>query len=308
MPAEPASGFWSDLAAHVQAWRDRAGTDRGAPAAPTAPPSVRGTSRRAWLFLGITFAVTWGAWGTLAAFTRAGTVSLDAPLGTALLIVGGSAPAAAAYLAAWRTPGAGPLRELTGRVLRLRAPPALWAVAIVGAPVVGLVSMTLSVLVTDVGWPGEFATTAALFTGLLATTVVFGGIEEVGWRGVLQPAVTARWRNLTAANLVIAGIWGLWHLPLFWVAGGSHADGSLLLFILAGIGYSAVMTWLYARTESVALCVIFHAGINAAAASGLAFGPDQTPGFAVQALVTLTAGTALLWFVASSHRRHEAHP
>jgi uncharacterized protein len=99
------------------------------------------------------------------------------------------------------------------------------------------------------------------------------------------------------ANLVVAGVWGLWHLPLFWVVGGSHEEGAFTLFTLAGIGYSAVMTWLYARTHSVALCVVFHAGINASAASGLAFGPGQLPGFAVQALVVVVAGTALLLWV-----------
>ena len=123
--------------------------------------------------------------------------------------------------------------------------------------------------------------------------VVFGGIEEVGWRGVLQPAATARW-NLLTANLVIAAVWTLWHLPLFWVVGTSQHAAPFGLFLLAGVGYSAIMTWLYARTHSAALCVLFHAGISAATAAGLAFAFSDLPGFAVQALVVAGVGVSLL--------------
>ena len=261
------------------------------------------TSRRSWWFLGVTFALTWGAWGPLAVLTRAATIDLEGASGTALLVLGGSAPAIGAYLAVWRTPEAGSLREFSQRVLRLRNPPALWVVAVAGATALGVASMTVAGLVTEVAWPGEPVATAGRFVGLLATSILFGGIEEIGWRGVLQPAVTVRCNRLVSANLVIAGVWGLWHLPLFWMVGGAHAEGSFPLFVIAGIGYSAVMTWLYARTHSVALCVVFHAGINAAAASGLAFGPDRTPGFGVQALVVAIAGIVLLLLAARSRAR-----
>jgi uncharacterized protein len=251
-------------------------------------------SPRVGLFLGVTFAGTWGAWGLLAALAHVGSTAVDQPTGIALFVLGGSAPTAAAYLAVWRTPTAGSLREFNRRVLRLRASPAVWGLAVLGAAAMGVASLILAGTVTEVVWPDAPGAAGGAFLALLLTSIVFGGIEEVGWRGVLQPAVTARWRHLVVANLVIAAVWGLWHLPLFWVVGGTHDDASFGLFVLAGIGYSAVMTWLYARTHSVALCVVFHAGINAAAASGLAFPPDAMPGFAVQAVVAFAAGTALL--------------
>jgi len=272
-------------------------------------------SRRVWLYLGVTFAVTWAAWGTLAALTQAGTISLDDPSAMVLLVVGGSAPTAAAYFAAWRTPGAGSLRELTRRVLRFRAPSGLWVVAVTGAVILGMASMALAGLLTDVAWPDAPAAAAGLFVGLLVVSIFFGGLEEVGWRGVLQHAATTRGSNLTTrgnnllvVNLVIAVVWGVWHLPMFWFVGGIHGDGSVGLFVLAGFGYSAVMTWLYARTHSVALCVVFHAGINAAATSGLAFSPNQMPGFTVQAVVAVIIGTALLLVVsARSDERSTPH-
>ena len=256
-------------------------------------------SRRVWLYLGVTFAVTWTAWGTLAALTQAGTIGPRDPSAVSLLVIGGSAPTVAAYFATWRTPGAGSLRELTRRVLDFRAPLGLWVVAVMGAAAIGMASMALAGLLADVAWPGAPAATAGLFVGFLATSIIFGGIEEVGWRGVLQHAATTRGDNLMVVNVVIAVVWGLWHLPLFWVVGGTHGDGSVALFVIAGFGYSAVMTWLYARTHSIALCVVFHAGINAAATSGLAFGVNQMPGFTVQAVVAVIVGVALLLVVSA---------
>ncbi len=263
-----------------------------------------GRSRRTWWFLGATFFVTWAAWWLLAALTSVGAVDPDEPLGFGLLVLGGTAPTVGAYLAVWRTPEAGTLREFTRRVFHLRVPPGLLAVAVFGAAGLGVVSLLIGGAITPTGWAGDPGRVALLFLGAFVTSIFFGGIEEIGWRGVLQPAVTDRF-GLVATNLVIAVVWAVWHLPLFWVVGEPHHDASFTLFLVAGIGYSAVMTWLYARTRSIALCVLFHAGINASAAAGLAFPIDETPGFAVQAAVLVTVGTVLL--AVSQRRRHRHH-
>jgi uncharacterized protein len=255
--------------------------------------AVGPNARRAWWFLGVTFVATWVPWWALAALSGAGGLRLDDPLGWTLLIVGGSAPTVAAYVAVWRTPEAGTLREFNGRVFRFRAPLGPWVVAVAGATVLGIAGMALAGLVTEVSWPDASWRVAATFLPVLASSIVFGGAEEVGWRGVLQPAVSARW-NLGVASLVIGTVWALWHLPLFWVVGGVHQGASFTSFLLAGIGYSAIMTWLYARTQSVMVCVVFHAGINGAATFGLAFTIADTYGYAVQAAVVLAVGTALV--------------
>ncbi|MGB4118105.1 MAG: CPBP family intramembrane glutamic endopeptidase [Polaromonas sp.] len=41
--------------------------------------------------------------------------------------------------------------------------------------------------------------------------------EELGWRGFALPAMQARlgWR---AASLVLGAVWGVWYLPLFFIA------------------------------------------------------------------------------------------
>ena len=256
--------------------------------------SVAGAQgRRVRRFLVGTFAVTWGAWWALAALTANGTLEAGGPAATALLILGGSAPTWVAYLAVWRSPGAGAVRDLTRRVLDVRVPVRLLVAAVLGAALLGLLSRALAALLDVAGWPSDPAGAAVVFVPAFATGIVLGGIEEVGWRGVLQPALRSR-HGLATTNLVIAAVWALWHLPLFWVVGDPRQGASFGLFALAGLGYSAVMTWLYDRTGSVAVCVLFHAGINAATAAGLSFAAADTPGFAVQAVVLAAFGSALL--------------
>jgi uncharacterized protein len=266
--------------------------------------SIGPRAERAWLFLGVTFVATWVPWWALAALSGVGGLGLEDPLGWSLLIVGGSAPTVAAYVAVWRTPEAGTLREFNGRVFRFRAPLGPWVVAVAGATVLGVVSMALAGLVIEVSWPDAPWRVAATFLPVLASSIVFGGAEEVGWRGVLQPALNDRW-NLDVAGLVIGMVWTLWHLPLFWVVGGMHPHASFTSFLLAGIGYSAIMTWLYARTQSVMVCVVFHAGINGAATSGLAFTIADTSGYAVQTAVVLAVGMALVHLAKGRIERSE---
>ena len=64
-------------------------------------------------------------------------------------------------------------------------------------------------------------------------------------------------------------------------------------FALAGVEYSGFMTWLYAKTTSILLCVLFHASINASAAMGIVVAMNHTKGhlycsiFAFMAVILL---------------------
>lgn len=49
---------------------------------------------------------------------------------------------------------------------------------------------------------------------LLANAFLLGGIEEIGWRGFLQPRLQERTSVLTA-GVGIGVVWWAWHLPLF---------------------------------------------------------------------------------------------
>jgi len=86
--------------------------------------------------------------------------------------------------------------------------------------------------------------------------------EETGWRGFALPRLQDRMGPLPA-SLVLGLIWGLWHLPLFFIPGNFHQHIPPVLFILQDVALSVVFTWLYNGTGGSLLLVhLFHAASN----------------------------------------------
>lgn len=87
--------------------------------------------------------------------------------------------------------------------------------------------------------------------------------EEFGWRGFLMPALSARmgWR---AASLIIGVVWGLWHLPLFFIAGTAQSLMPAPIFLINILAGSVVFGWLFERTQaSVLPALVLHTSLNA---------------------------------------------
>lgn len=91
--------------------------------------------------------------------------------------------------------------------------------------------------------------------------IVCGGSEELGWRGVLLPELLKRFSKIKS-TLILGTIWGLWHLPLFFIKGSPQENGNFIFFFMIGISLSFLLTVLYTRTKSMLLCILFHTFIN----------------------------------------------
>lgn len=94
----------------------------------------------------------------------------------------------------------------------------------------------------------------------LAFTLIF---EEIAWRGYLQRHLQdAQWSPL-AATLLVAGVWWLWHLPIYATAPAIAGRAWLIpLQYLFFINVSLVFTWSYHRTRSVWPVGVAHATWN----------------------------------------------
>jgi membrane protease YdiL (CAAX protease family) len=135
--------------------------------------------------------------------------------------------------------------------------------------------------------------------------------EELGWRGYALPRLERALGTL-GASLVIGTVWGIWHLPLWWLDGDFHAQIPFALFVAQDVALSVVMTWLFIRTGgSVLLVALFHA------ASNLTIGiapllPEQTAGsirplvFAVLLLGAAACVIAFHWTKPSGSDAAEA--
>ena len=70
-----------------------------------------------------------------------------------------------------------------------------------------------------VAFGGKFLTTSWYmpFT-LFCKAILFGGIEEIGWRYVFQPILQER-RSYIVSTLITFCAWGIWHFLYFYVEG-----------------------------------------------------------------------------------------
>ena len=105
---------------------------------------------------------------------------------------------------------------------------------------------------------------APLFTifVMIPLMLVGGGLEEAGWRYILQPELEKR-LPFTASTLIVSIIWWLWHLPLFFIQGVFQYGQNYLAFGINVLGLSFALASIRKITGSVWLCVLFHCLANA---------------------------------------------
>lgn len=95
---------------------------------------------------------------------------------------------------------------------------------------------------------------------LFVKALVFGGIEEIGWRYFFQPTLQEKLPYLVSTLCTFVA-WSLWHLLYFYID-GSLAIVNLLPFLLGLLSNCFILSAIYTKTRSLWLCVMTHALIN----------------------------------------------
>jgi len=82
--------------------------------------------------------------------------------------------------------------------------------------------------------------------------------EEAGWRGFALPRIQRR-LSPVAAGLALGAVWGVWHLPAFFVSGLGHSIPELASFFIQIVPLSLLMTLVYNATGgSILVAIIIH--------------------------------------------------
>jgi membrane protease YdiL (CAAX protease family) len=91
--------------------------------------------------------------------------------------------------------------------------------------------------------------------------IALGGLEELGWRGILQPKLEGL-ISYFPSLLLVSIIWSSWHIPLWFMKGSVQSGFPFWLFFIAGFILTASFTALYKYTHNLFLCVVNHAWFN----------------------------------------------
>jgi membrane protease YdiL (CAAX protease family) len=141
---------------------------------------------------------------------------------------------------------------------------------------------------------------ASLLLLAIATMLIGGFLEELGWTGFAIPRLK-RCHGVFATGLIVGVLWGAWHfLVNFWCSGGISGGLPLALFVplyfFAGVAqrtaYRVLMVWVYDRTESLLVATLMHGSLIASTMPILA---PRTAGVAF--LTWFLVLTAVLWVV-----------
>ena len=96
---------------------------------------------------------------------------------------------------------------------------------------------------------------------LFFKALLFGGIEEIGWRYFFQPTLEEKIPYLSATVITFLA-WSSWHLFYFYID-GSLAVIQLFPFLVGLLTNCFILSALYHKTKNLWICVMTHALINA---------------------------------------------
>lgn len=118
-----------------------------------------------------------------------------------------------------------------------------------------------------------------------------GGLEEAGWRYILQPELEKKC-SFTVATIMVSVIWWLWHLPLFYIQGVGQYGHNYLAFGINVLGLGFALAGIRKITGSVWLCVLFHCIVNSL--SGIYVVNDNIWGNIVTTVILILCSYALV--------------
>ena len=115
--------------------------------------------------------------------------------------------------------------------------------------------------------------------------IVFGGLEEIGWRYVFQQILQEKLHYFQATFLTFI-IWSIWHLLYFFID-GSLINLQLVPFLFGLLTNSFILSALYIKTSNLWICVMTHSIINVL--SQLTIDTDRSETYLLKTFIILVS-------------------
>jgi membrane protease YdiL (CAAX protease family) len=205
-------------------------------------------------FLLYTFILTFSCWGGIILANQFGYLIYGTPISMIIFLLGGLSPTIVAYFSLKSCGKVEGFKDFFKQTFHVKQPTKAYL----------LVITLLAIYLTVPAIMGIVTYNAPIYILPLAfiSSLVGGGLEELGWRFILQYELEKKF-SFTISTIITAAIWAVWHLPLFFILGTSQntligfAEFSVLV-----VGFSFVLATVYKLTKSIWLCVFCHALIN----------------------------------------------
>ncbi len=200
-------------------------------------------------YISITFAITWICWWGLALLTNKNIIDSSQGIYTLIHVIGGFGPTIAAIMVLPNKSVRAALEFIFSYEKN-----SVWYLllfCLMQGLIIGLASMETN---PAIPW---FVTPIVM----ISATILGGGNEELGWRGIMQPQLEKRF-SFPIATLITGCVWMLWHVPLWFVVGASQQNMNFILYVIYGLILSFWLATIHKKTKSIFFCCIFHGFSN----------------------------------------------
>jgi len=270
--------------------------------------------RDPWKFFLLTFAYSWLIWIP----SVLDGIGIDLPFNvtgysTLVVIIGAFAPMLAAITLVARSAGWKGTKAFLGQALDFQFKPIYLLLALLLPLIIHLIAHYLApavgLVVAQTLFPDEIAVSPIILAipYFFLMLIIGGGQEEFGWRGYAQEPLQKK-IGVIPASLVIGVLWGIWHLPLWFMAGDLHSAYSFLAFVMMTTSISVVYAWLYNSSGKKLIVVMFFHAMNNTAAPLLPFlhgieGKSENA-YWIYAAVNLLLGITFAYIIMTDQSRH----
>jgi membrane protease YdiL (CAAX protease family) len=146
-----------------------------------------------------------------------------------------------------------------------------------------------------------------LFILAIPVLIIGGGVEEIGWRGFLQPSLEKKFPYFIA-TLIVSAIWFTWHLPLWVQPSSNHFGDSLVGFAITIFVWSFIGAAIYKATKCVFACLMYHTFMNCIGAiyhwNALFDTFPNKPGMILYYCIALTSAITI-WILADKKEKQK---
>lgn len=207
-------------------------------------------------YLAVTFAVSWILWGVVAFASKfeIELFSFSGVVGKIMYVLGGVSPALCEIFLKKKSCSKEEFKRFLKSIINPKHSILIYLYTIIGAMLIQFLPVWFKL--TEIKQP--------IYMGfvLIIPMIIGGGIEEIGWRGLLQPELEKKYSHIISAILV-GIIWAVWHLPLWFISGTNQENINFLWFCINTIMLSFFIGSVTYVSGSIFMAILAHATMNA---------------------------------------------
>ena len=202
-----------------------------------------------------TFVLSYLSWGIIILANQYDQLKYGTPISMILYLIGGLSPTIIACIVLIRQKEVSGFKQICKECFKFKQKFIVYGAIII----LSAIPFILPFMTGNVVASAPFY----VIIPMIPMMIFGGGLEEVGWRYILQPSLERKF-SFGIASAITGVIWILWHIPLFLIAGtAQNLFMSLPVFAIDVFGTAFVLAYLRKIGVGIWPCILFHSLHNA---------------------------------------------